>query len=272
MQLKVIAQASNTETGLRKWSASVGLPTGEGIFGFRPFAEQWCGRLAMMGFVISIVQEFITSKGTLAQINLMDGSGQPDFAVLGLLCAVFGGATLWASVTTLNKIRNKELSPMDVARYKNFLALNNEKAQKEAAAAMKAAGDFTTPGNNMAAIKASKAEGAPVDAFLSTNELAEGGAAASKMKADGVAAQEPTVSPQGPALSLEKRKEIEDMLMFSPDAELAFAQQVELTNGRSAMMGFLAAVLVEAATGKGIIMQIIMWLKLTGFLGAESGF
>ncbi len=36
--------------------------------------------------------------------------------------------------------------------------------------------------------------------------------------------------------------------------------------------GFLTAVLVEAGTGKGIIMQIIMWLKITGFLGAESGF
>lgn len=41
---------------------------------------------------------------------------------------------------------------------------------------------------------------------------------------------------------------------------------------RYAMLGFLAAVLVEAATGKGIIMQIIMWLKLVGLLGAASGF
>lgn len=266
------AQASNTESGLRKWSASVGLPTGEGIFGFRPFAEQWCGRLAMMGFVVSIIQEGITGRGTLAQIGLMDGSGQPDFLVLGLLCAVFGGATLYASIDTLKKIRNKELSQKDVARYKNFLALNNEQAQKEAAAAMKAAGDFTTPGNNMAAVNASKAEGAPVDSFLSTNELAEGGAAARQMKADGAAAQQPTVSPQGPSMSIEKRKELEDMLMFSPDAEAAYAQKVELTNGRWAMLGFLAAILVEAATGKGIIMQGIMWFKLTGFLGADSGF
>jgi hypothetical protein len=66
----------------------------------------------------------------------------------------------------------------DVARYKNFLALDNEGAAKVAAAAMKARGDFTTPGNDMAAIAATKAAGFPVDAFLSTNELKEGDLAA----------------------------------------------------------------------------------------------
>ena len=38
---------------------------------------------------------------------------------------------------------------------------------------MKRAGDFTTPGNNEAALAAAKASGAPVDAFLSTNEVSE---------------------------------------------------------------------------------------------------
>jgi hypothetical protein len=38
------------------------------------------------------------------------------------------------------------------------------------------------------------------------------------------------------------------------------------------MLGFLAAVLVEAATGKGIILQVIMYLKLSGLLGPMSGF
>lgn len=30
--------------------------------------------------------------------------------------------------------------------------------------------------------------------------------------------------------------------------------------------------MVEAATGKGILMQLIMWGKISGFLGAASGF
>lgn len=32
------------------------------------------------------------------------------------------------------------------------------------------------------------------------------------------------------------------------------------------------AIMVEAATGKGILMQLIMWGKISGFLGAASGF
>jgi hypothetical protein len=54
--------------------------------------------------------------------------------------------------------------------------------------------------------------------------------------------------------------------------EMRYARDVELSNGRSAMVGFLAAVLVEAATGKGILLQLIMWGKITGLLGYESGF
>ena len=38
------------------------------------------------------------------------------------------------------------------------------------------------------------------------------------------------------------------------------------------MLGFLAAILVEAATGRGILGPVIVYLKLSGLLGAESGF
>lgn len=37
-------------------------------------------------------------------------------------------------------------------------------------------------------------------------------------------------------------------------------------------LGFLAAILVEAATGKGIILQLVMYGKLSGLLGPMSGF
>lgn len=40
----------------------------------------------------------------------------------------------------------------------------------------------------------------------------------------------------------------------------------------AAMLGFLAAIAVEAATGKGIILQIIGYLKWSGILGPMSGF
>jgi tRNA A58 N-methylase Trm61 len=38
------------------------------------------------------------------------------------------------------------------------------------------------------------------------------------------------------------------------------------------MMGFLAAVLVEAGTGSGILGQLIMYFKASGLLGEASGF
>ena len=51
-----------------------------------------------------------------------------------------------------------------------------------------------------------------------------------------------------------------------------YAREVEITNGRWAMLGFLAAITVEAATGKGILSQLIYYAKLSGLLGQQSGF
>jgi hypothetical protein len=178
-----------------------------------------------------------------------------------------------------------------MARYRNFLGLNNGNDWEAAAREMKAKGDFTTPGDNLAAIAAAKADGAPVDAFLSTSEVAEGSAAAAEMKSgDGgrlltiskadeaaqaaAAAAEMKAGPRaaGPSVSLAAREDLLEEAMFSGSYEIKYARQVEISNGRAAMVGFLAAVLVEAGTGYGILGQVIMWLKFTGFLGAASGF
>ncbi len=67
-------------------------------------------------------------------------------------------------------------------------------------------------------------------------------------------------------------QDVEEQLMFGANSEMAYALSVEQSNGRWAMVGFLAAVLVEAGTGNGILGQLIMWFKITGFLGADSGF
>lgn len=39
--------------------------------GFTEFAEAWNGRLAMLGFVIGVVTEWLTGQGILSQIGLM---------------------------------------------------------------------------------------------------------------------------------------------------------------------------------------------------------
>ncbi|MGL5804788.1 MAG: chlorophyll a/b-binding protein, partial [Xenococcaceae cyanobacterium] len=43
----------------------------EAKFGFTNFAENWNGRLAMLGFVIAVTTELLTGKGILAQLGLM---------------------------------------------------------------------------------------------------------------------------------------------------------------------------------------------------------
>ena len=41
-----------------------------------------------------------------------------------------------------------------------------------------------------------------------------------------------------------------------PESKIGFTRFAELWNGRLAMVGFLAAVLVEMATGQGILGQL----------------
>ena len=52
---------------LTQFADSIGLPTDEGLFGFKPFSEVWVGRLAMIGFLTSVVQEFLTGVLSPAQ-------------------------------------------------------------------------------------------------------------------------------------------------------------------------------------------------------------
>jgi hypothetical protein len=89
-------------------------------------------------------------------------------------------------------------------------------------------------------------------------------AAAADMKARAAAA--------GPSVSLAAKADITEAL-FSQNSEMAYAREVELSNGRAAMLGFLAAVLVEAATGHGIILQLIDWFKVSlGWTGAVQAY
>ena len=43
----------------------------ESKFGFTAFAENWNGRLAMLGFVVGIATEYLTGQGILSQLGLM---------------------------------------------------------------------------------------------------------------------------------------------------------------------------------------------------------
>ncbi|MEY4520070.1 MAG: hypothetical protein RLZZ499_2670 [Cyanobacteriota bacterium] len=43
----------------------------ENKFGFTKFAEDWNGRLAMLGFVIAVATEYLTGQGILGQLGIM---------------------------------------------------------------------------------------------------------------------------------------------------------------------------------------------------------
>lgn len=96
----------NTHHLTPQFANSIGLPTDEGIFGFRPFAENWVGRLAMMGFITSIVEEAITGKGTLQQI----GFNTPDINLMWTIIGLASAATLAGTAKTLNDARSGKLT------------------------------------------------------------------------------------------------------------------------------------------------------------------
>lgn len=236
---------------------SIGLDTSDGIGGFTPFAEQWVGRWAQIGFVSSIIGEFVTGRGTLGQL----GFETPSLPLLVFLVGGMGVATLAGTGNTISRLSGKKMTKSEVDRYRSFLNLNNSDDYKQEAMAMKRKGDFTTPGNDQQAIDEAKSAGAPIDSFLSVNEQVEGQQAAAEIKA-----------PISAAERKDQQIRSADEMYFGASGELSYARDIEITNGRYAMLGFAAAIVVEAATGEGIIGQCITYLKWSGILGERSGF
>lgn len=76
------------------------------LTGFPVCLQVWVGRLAMMGFLTSVVEEFITGKGTLRQI----GFETPSTPLFAFLLIFFGGLTAFASARTLYKATNKQMT------------------------------------------------------------------------------------------------------------------------------------------------------------------
>eukprot|EP00798_Chlamydomonas_sp_ICE-L_P018634 gene18634-25147_t len=228
---RTVARAQADKGAFGKFSDSIGMPTDDGYFGFTPFAEQWAGRWAMLGFASSLVGEFTSGKGALGQLGLET----PSTEILVVLSVLAAGGTLVGTVITGKKVLNKEMSKAQIGRYKNFLRLgqaDEENRKGEAPVSMEATTDASTSATGEA----------------STSETA---AAAAAVPATQAAQKE----------------------MYPGEAnDVAFARNVEITNGRWAMVGFLTSILVEAATGNGIFGQVIVYLKASGALGDRSGF
>lgn len=258
----------------------MGYDLSEGLFGFTPFSELWVGRLAMAGFAVGLGTEFATGEGILMQLWLMQ-DGAPNFPLLSVLAILMGGGTLAATANTLVAAQSRSMSAGQVKRYANAFVIN-DKAVREAALEMKKEGDFTSP-DNYADIAAARTQ-MPVDSVLGMDDAAVAGRAADDMKTSGEGfLSDLSVSDIDEAARELKAVENVDGYASSAwprvlgdglqqDAQLTYMKEVEMRNGRWAMLGFAAAVLGEAATGYGILPQLIFYFKTSGLLGAESGF
>ncbi|DBA82995.1 TPA: hypothetical protein ACH3X1_006772 [Trebouxia sp. C0004] len=276
--LRVAAQQQQQEQkpAVAKFADSVGLPTEEGLFGFKPFPEVWVGRLAMMGFVTSIVEEAITKKGTLGQIGFITPS-PPLFITISGAATV---ATFVALAVTFYNANTGKMTARDAQRYRGFLGINKESQNiADSQKTMKGQGDPVSrvigPDNLTDIAQARK--DIPADKLLNFDDRAEAESSASQSKMDGIqdSLQKDNQQKQGmpgPNMSLAYRDDEVERQNFANEPTLKYARQVEITNGRWAMLGFLAAITIEAATGKGILSQCIFYAKASGLLGQQSGF
>ena len=189
--------------------------------------------------------ELLTGVPTLEQIGL----ATPNSDLFAVLSIAIGGATLAATARTLVSLQSGNMSVRDFRRYAQFFGLDAERIAEAEARKRKAAGDFTTK-DNASAIADAKAEGTLADSVFAASAVD----AASTDSA-------PSAAPEVPYV----RKSAEQL-------ELEYAKNVEMRNGRWAMLGFANLILVEAATGHGLVAQLEAYAKFAGLLGANSGF
>lgn len=239
------ATANVTMSKPERDCAKMGLDLEEGVFGFTPFAELWTGRLAMAGFAVGVIEEMATGQGILEQIGVTNVYA-PSEALAAVLMVLMCTPTAVASAKTLADAQNGAMTVRQFKRWANFLGLRND-------------------------------EDASVVAYM---KKADGLSAALRLRDDnsvGVRQELPLTdapacawprenAPDFCPVDFRSEREIE------ADASMDYARQVEINNGRAAMVGFAAAVCAEAASGGGVFSQLIWMFKASGLLGAASGF
>lgn len=81
--------------------------------------QLWVGRLAMGGFLVSLIEEGITGQGALGQL----GFQTPSLPLLATILALFGGATLVASFRTILRATGGQMSESELLRYRSFFSM-----------------------------------------------------------------------------------------------------------------------------------------------------
>jgi len=245
---------------------SMGLDTSEGVFGFTPFAELWTGRLAMMGFTVGLAEELWTGDGILAQI----GIACPNPIATSILTLGLVGGTVAGAAKTLKSAQDGTMTMRTFKRWCDLLGADQDEAARALSVDIKKMerNGFLAP-DDLAAIAEARRSN-PADAVLSMDGKAEAMAAAAAMK---IAAAEAGEAAEASMMERDLAVGMPPMeIGAGVDAEMRYALDVEMNNGRWAMLGFALAVFLEASTGNGIMGQLIGYAKALGVLGPDSGF
>lgn len=235
LRMKLQASQANTaDRNVVEVAKEMGFDMSEGFFGFTPFSELWVGRLAMAGFATGLAEELVTGQTILEQVGLADGSGYANpelfYTMLGLMLVPTGIAT----INTFVKVATGEMTVKQFKGYAKFFGLQSEEDAK-----------MISTMNKLALMDELK--GTVNDTSLTVDDAAS------------CEWPNPNAAPSSPwpRLTSEQR-----------EAEMTFnyARDVEMDNGRWAMIGFALAILIEAGTGAGVIQQIIFYMQFSGLL------
>jgi hypothetical protein len=199
----------------------------------------------MMGFATGASVEIFTGVPTLRQLGLETPNGD----LFAALCLLIGGATLFGTARTLYRLQIGDMTMLEFSRYANYFGLTAERVAELESARRKRAGDFTSA-DKLDVIGAAKMEGTLADEILSVPV------------GQSTPLNAPAAAAAAAIASIPTQAEFERM----------YAKEVELTNGRWAMLGFAALIITEAQSGLGLIGQLELMLKTVGVLGTQSGF
>eukprot|EP00976_Prorocentrum_cordatum_P029176 594156-Prorocentrum_minimum.AAC.4 len=221
----------------------MGFDTSEGIFGFTPFSELWVGRQAMIGITLGVITEGLSGNTMLQQVGIDVQTAQAHELLFGALWLALFGATVVGAGLTLSRAKSGQMTSEEYKRYARFFGANTEETA-EMEASMRKEGGLTK------LLEAPPPRTQATNSALQPNELMW------------------TVL-RGVAwlILADERKEAKADKEGQPGFAIGGAQDVELNGGRLAMLGFVAAILVEAATGAGVMEQLTFYSTI---FSAES--
>lgn len=205
------------------------------VFFFTDFVELWTGRTAMAGIVCCAAVDAYTEKGVLQQL----GFSTPNPALLTGLLLSLGSSLALATVWTWTRYYSGRMKVGEVRRYCGFLGLEAESIQ---------------------CVHTKQADWLPLGLF----EVSDATPLASITEANLKLEKQESIDPS----SWDQPKTREGPLYWIPADEvesitraedLKEAQDFELLGARCAMIGFLVTLIIEAATGHGLVSQFILY-------------